>query len=135
MTNYVEAFYKLSQEQNWGKDRFKAERWKFQGAYRQDFGKLFGTDPNCLESWQELCRAIGIDEQEIPDDLLSCQELIHSTHVNIQDLVDYKLVGTPVQQFPTVSDLSKYCYRHHRFFPLDVALRDTLLQHLLRKVR
>ncbi|EIN09342.1 hypothetical protein PUNSTDRAFT_134495 [Punctularia strigosozonata HHB-11173 SS5] len=132
--SYIEAFYDLSRQQRWDKVRFKAERWKFQSAYGRDFDQRYGTDPNSLHSWQQLCRAIGIHQDEMPTDLWSCRELVHNTHVNIYDLVDQEDLDTPVQQFATVSDLSDYCYNENKFFPLDVAKRDTLLQHLLREV-
>jgi hypothetical protein len=71
--DYVHEFTKLSQVANWDERRVRYERGRLQDAYAEDFNNWYGRDPDCLESWQELCRAISIPPNQIPECLDACQ--------------------------------------------------------------
>ncbi|EIN09340.1 hypothetical protein PUNSTDRAFT_134493 [Punctularia strigosozonata HHB-11173 SS5] len=132
--NYVETFHQLSQTQGWTDRRVKYERTRLKQAYTTDFCRMFGTDPTCLRSWQDLCRAIGTREEDIPHDLVTCRALIRSVHVNIFHLVDYKILGTPVKRFSSLEALASYCRKYDMFFPKKWAKDGSLLHFFLRKV-
>jgi hypothetical protein len=61
-------------------------------------------------------------------------QLFRQIHVNIYDLVNYKLTRKPAKQFPTVRELAYYCRCYNKFFPRNQAKADQLLKCLLRRV-
>ena len=66
-------FYDLCKHKHWSKNhpaRVEAHAG-FKDALVAEFNHKFGTDENSLESWQKLCRYVGI--QDIPDTLAEAQ--------------------------------------------------------------
>lgn len=67
-------FYRLCDTFGW--NRGNPERHcayeKFKDALVQEFNHLYGTDPDSLTNWQNLCYVVRVDP--VPDDLHACRE-------------------------------------------------------------
>ncbi|KAG8769068.1 hypothetical protein FRC12_005190 [Ceratobasidium sp. 428] len=96
------------------------------------FNDTYGTDQNDLASWQNLCRALGIED--IPDELSGCKKIVKGTHVNLVDLVDMPNTRQPIRRFEDVAALRKYSRKKKKIFPRDEAKAGGILKYLLRPI-
>ncbi|KAF5318536.1 hypothetical protein D9619_011053 [Psilocybe cf. subviscida] len=114
----------------YGNDEHRLKR-AYRNALTQEFNKLFGTEVDDVDVWQNLCQRIGI---EIPPNVTECRELISRTHVNLVDLVDAAQNNGRVRVFPTVQDLSDYTKEKGKIFPRHNIHAGDFLQYLLRHI-
>jgi hypothetical protein len=69
----MSEFYRMCDFFDWDKDDFeKTEaRGLLKDALTQQFNSIYGTDVNSIESWQTLCRVLGI--APMPEGLHACR--------------------------------------------------------------
>ncbi|KAI1524608.1 hypothetical protein PtrSN001A_010775 [Pyrenophora tritici-repentis] len=65
-------FTRLAAQRNWG-PKLRRRRWT--ECQEEEFGHAFGTDTNKLAAWQELCREVGIVEEEVPGSIRGCRTI------------------------------------------------------------
>lgn len=68
-------FARLAIAKGWSKKQQKAHKAE---AIEAEFGRLYGTSYDKLESWQDLCREVGIDP--VPQSITQCKKVCSSTH-------------------------------------------------------
>ncbi|KAI0318926.1 hypothetical protein OF83DRAFT_1113356 [Amylostereum chailletii] len=103
----------------------------FRSALTNEFNWKYGTDVTKLESWQSLCRTVGI--APIPDTVTQCRKAVASVHINLVDLIDPSLVDE-VRTFPSVHELAAYTRETKKFFPKNEAKAGGVLKALLRGI-
>lgn len=55
----------------------KSNKQRRAEAYAEDFGRLLGTDPKKLETWQKLCNILDIEP--IPQSVTQCKKVSYSS--------------------------------------------------------
>ncbi|KAK7418831.1 hypothetical protein QQX98_003693 [Neonectria punicea] len=113
-----------------GADRDSAKAG-FRVAMVEQFNSAFGTDENDLESWQRLCRILGVG---VPTTLKECRQRVQRTHVNLVDLTESPTTGNKVEIFPSVKALREYTLAENKIFPKEEAYEGGLLKTLLRQI-
>jgi hypothetical protein len=73
----MSQFHALREKDQWTDTRAWEEKDFLCTAIAKDFGMMFGTDKDCLEAWQTICRTIGI--VSIPSEISSCKSVSTST--------------------------------------------------------
>ncbi|EJD50532.1 hypothetical protein AURDEDRAFT_182442 [Auricularia subglabra TFB-10046 SS5] len=97
---------------------------QLQTAVVRQFNHKYGTDVFNLESWQKLCRRVGVP---VPGTIEECQKVIAGTHVNILDLTTSSN-NTAVVKYATEEELADYTNETERYFPRNhVEAGDILL--------
>ncbi|QRV85704.1 hypothetical protein RhiJN_13722 [Ceratobasidium sp. AG-Ba] len=126
-------FKRLKGTSRWKKGIDRPQTLKnYKLALVLQFNDTYGTDQNDLGSWQNLCRAVGIENA--PDTLSACKKAVTKTNVNLVDLVDMPNTQKPVTRYETVKQLSKYTKKHGKIFPRDEAKAGGILKYLLRQL-
>ncbi|KAG9127400.1 hypothetical protein FRC07_014210 [Ceratobasidium sp. 392] len=129
----VPAFKRLQKTPQWKKGINRRETFaNYKLALVLKFNATYGTDQKDLSSWQNLCRAIGIED--VPDKLSSCKKVVQKTHVNLVDLIDTPNTQKPVVQFESIEALRKYSKKTKKIFPRNEAKAGGILKHLLRPI-
>ncbi|KAK2589577.1 hypothetical protein QQS21_012746 [Conoideocrella luteorostrata] len=96
------------------------------------FGRLYGTSENKLDTLQHLCDKLGINP--VPQSITACKKAIQKTHVNIMDFIDSERTGKPVRVFKSVWQLRKHTLENQKVFPRKEAKESGLLKYLLRRI-
>ncbi|KAG8723759.1 hypothetical protein FRC09_001845 [Ceratobasidium sp. 395] len=126
-------FKRLKRTRQWEKGINRREALgNYKLALVLQFNDTYGTDQNDLASWQNLCRALGIED--IPDSLSACKKIVKGTHVNLVDLVDMPNTQRPARHFETTAALRKYSKKKKKIFPRDEAKAGGILKYLLRPI-
>ncbi|KAG8725502.1 hypothetical protein FRC12_001369 [Ceratobasidium sp. 428] len=126
-------FKRLQKTTEWKKGINRGEALvNYKLALVLQFNETYGTNQNDLASWQNLCRALGVDD--VPDTLSACKKIVKGTHVNLVDLVDMPNTKQPAQHFEDVAALRKYSKKNKKIFPRDEAKAGGILRHLLRPI-
>ncbi|KAF8599061.1 hypothetical protein BDV93DRAFT_560715 [Ceratobasidium sp. AG-I] len=130
----VNQFNRLRRTQGWSKKdgEFTHAYRRFHRALVLQFNATYGTDQNNLASWQNLCRALKIEE--IPSELSKCRKVVKKLFINLIDLIDMPNTGRPVRHFKTEVQLSKYCKRTEKIILKEDAHAGGLLKYLLRQI-
>jgi hypothetical protein len=63
-------FERLSNDRNWG-ESLRRKRWA--QCQMEEFSYAYGKDTNKLESWQSLCREVGISDP--PESITKCKNV------------------------------------------------------------
>lgn len=81
-------FYRMCDFFNWDKDdeEKKEARNLLKDALTQQFNSIYGTEVNSIESWQNLCRVLGITP--IPEGLHACREVSNPLKCHPQNHTD-----------------------------------------------
>ncbi|EIW60960.1 uncharacterized protein TRAVEDRAFT_46197 [Trametes versicolor FP-101664 SS1] len=131
----VAEFRRLAMLNGWKKKGkpYKEERRKvFRDWAMEDFERIFGRNNNSLESWQRLCRLLGISEGITLGTVIECRRVLNDVYVNIIDLID--ACKTPDEKpkiFATSKELAKYIRKTGKIFPRDKAKFSPLLSKFL----
>ncbi|KAK2592853.1 hypothetical protein QQS21_009456 [Conoideocrella luteorostrata] len=112
--------------------REKVARKRFRVAVVEQFGQMYGTDENNLNSLQRLSEKLHISP--VPDSIKSCKKAIEKVHVNIMDFVDSERTGDPVVTFKNPKRFREYTVATGKIFPKKEAKESSLLRYLLRQV-
>ncbi|TBU32105.1 hypothetical protein BD311DRAFT_775651 [Dichomitus squalens] len=120
----------------WPKARRKCDerdlaRSRLKDAMVQQFNSTYGRDVKDVVAWQNLCRALGVDP--VPNSMHECRKVIESVHVNICDLVEAPILGTP-RDFGSEEALAIYSKSTDKIFPRDNVHAGSLLRYLLRHI-
>ncbi|QSZ33797.1 hypothetical protein DSL72_005369 [Monilinia vaccinii-corymbosi] len=99
-----------------------------------DFDRYFGNQ-SVLANWQRLCHDVRIEGADGLRSIRACREALSKVHVNIYELVDANLAGTPVRLFATRAELIRWTVSHKRYFPLKKAKEGGPVRGLLVKIR
>ncbi|KPM37775.1 hypothetical protein AK830_g8804 [Neonectria ditissima] len=131
--HFWDEFYRMCGQFKWKGDDTKRKRAKddFRAAMVEQFNSAFGTDEKDLESWQRLCRILGVG---VPDTLKECRQRVQRTHVNLVDLTESPTTGNKVEIFPSVEALRSYTIETGKIFPRNEAHAGGLLKTLLRQI-
>ncbi|KAH7170308.1 hypothetical protein EDB81DRAFT_160457 [Dactylonectria macrodidyma] len=124
-------FHRLSKQSKWKKDQRREHVADFKTAITHQFNNTFGTDETSLESWQKLCRILGVG---VPNTLKESRLRVQRTHVNLVDLVESPQTGKKAKLFPTVEALREYTLEERKVFPREEAHAGGLLKMLLRQI-
>lgn len=74
-SSLITNFDLLTVSRGWaphGRARTRARR-DFRNAMIDEFNRTYGTDYKNLESWQNLCRVVGIDP--VPETITQCRKV------------------------------------------------------------
>ncbi|KAF8599059.1 hypothetical protein BDV93DRAFT_592384 [Ceratobasidium sp. AG-I] len=130
----VNQFNRLRRSHEWGRNSTELTdaRQDFRRALVLQFNATYGTNQNDLAAWQNLCRALNVED--IPEELSECKKLIKRLFINLVDLVDSPNTGRAVRHFETNAKLSKYTRRTGKFMSKGDAHAGGLLKYLLRQI-
>ncbi|KAI1666386.1 hypothetical protein L13192_10070 [Pyrenophora tritici-repentis] len=125
-------FTRLAAQRNWG-PKLRRRRWT--ECQEEEFGHAFGTDTNKLAAWQELCREVGIVEEEVPGSIRGCRTVLGSPKVlvNLVNLIDHRNLGVEVIRFKSFAQFRAFTVPNH-IFPKNKAKEEGFIRALLRKV-
>ncbi|KAK8048937.1 hypothetical protein PG994_010667 [Apiospora phragmitis] len=70
---------------------------------------------DALENWQKLMKDLGF--QEVFRSKTQCRNALKKVWINIYDFLDAVRTGTPVRQFATEAELSRYTMKSGRVYP------------------
>jgi hypothetical protein len=148
---YWTEFGRLCRHFKWDRRELNEAKAEFKAAMVEQFNTTFGTDEKNLESWQRLCRTLGVgvpntlkESRQVcyPSYCATCSALVGAdmlqrvqrTHVNLVDLTESPHTGEKAEIFPTVEALREYTLETRKFFPRNEAHAGGLLKTLLRQI-
>ncbi|GLB43743.1 hypothetical protein LshimejAT787_1402550 [Lyophyllum shimeji] len=100
-----DEFNRLARSLHWFAEGRAIKKAEFKVALVKEFNCIYGTDESDIESWQMLCRVIGITP--LPEGLKACREAVDAAHVNLVDLVDVPNSGRSIKLFDSEESLSR----------------------------
>ncbi|KAH6998742.1 hypothetical protein BKA56DRAFT_665297 [Ilyonectria sp. MPI-CAGE-AT-0026] len=128
---YWTEFGRLCRHFKWDRRELNEVKAEFKAAMVEQFNTTFGTDEKNLESWQRLCRTLGVG---VPNTLKESRQRVQRTHVNLVDLTESPHTGEKAEIFSTVEALREYTLETRKFFPRNEAHAGGLLKTLLRQI-
>ncbi|TFK69027.1 hypothetical protein BDN72DRAFT_959870 [Pluteus cervinus] len=111
---------------------YKMAKEDYGKALIKQFGEIFGTDDQSLDSWMLLCEVLGV--KTIPETLSQCKKKVRHKHANLVDLVHGAHIGEPVTTFPQYWKLIRYTRDEDKIFPKVEAKENRLLKALMRGI-
>ncbi|KAF2189997.1 hypothetical protein K469DRAFT_747283 [Zopfia rhizophila CBS 207.26] len=134
VSNYWSRFhgFKPDPTASWSAKSKKQSRRRAE-AYEAEFGVHFGSNPSKLETWQDLCKEVGIEP--VPKSITQCKKALKSVLVNLVNLIDHRRNPDtiPLIEFASFNQFREFTTGGH-IFPKKWAKRDGFFKALLRQV-
>ncbi|OGE47450.1 hypothetical protein PENARI_c044G00615 [Penicillium arizonense] len=124
-------FSLLSKERNW-KTNSRTWRKNWNKCMACEYDRLIGYCNTNLETWQELCRQVGIEGSFMS--ITKCKKALAGIHVNIIDVLDCWNTDDVPRRFASVRQLAEYTKKTNKTFNRHVAKQDKILRILLRRI-
>ncbi|KAF1992671.1 hypothetical protein P154DRAFT_203439 [Amniculicola lignicola CBS 123094] len=123
------VFELLTLHEGWSK-KSKKQRQRKAELFEEEFKAQFTEGKTKLESWQALCKEVGIDP--VPSSITQCRKALHGVLVNIVNLMDHRQHGAqiPLIKFASLREFRKYTRVHT--FPKREAKQEGFIKDLLR---
>jgi hypothetical protein len=131
----IDCFNALAQFEDWSQSHRSAEFSKLQDTWPTFVEAEFYGDT--LPYYQKLCNELRI--HPVPDTIPECKEKLSTVHVNIIDLVTFRvetrygLEATPPKLFGSVQELKEYTKKEKKWYPTRNAKAE-ILKVLLRVI-
>lgn len=87
-----------------------------------------------LAAWQELCRACGVEVEDIPGSITKCKEVLKTKNVALSDLSEAIEQGTVAQTFPSLNQLRKHVTSHNKVANKAATKENRFLKKMLREL-
>jgi len=127
-----------------------ANDWNYSEHNGEDKNGTAIEKPNLAE-WQELCRACGIEAEEMPTSITKCKEvcstssttayyflnflqILKTKNVALSDLSVAIQRGTVAQTFPSLSQLRKHVVTHNKVANKAATKENKFLKKMLREL-
>ena len=127
-----------------------ANGWNLNELRGEDKNETLIEKPNLAE-WQELCRACGVEPEEIPISITKCKEvcsriptviyhflispqILKTKNVALSDLSEAIQQGTVAQTFPSLGQLRKHVTAHNKVANKAATKQNKFLKKMLREL-
>ncbi|KAJ7588379.1 hypothetical protein C8J56DRAFT_860954 [Mycena floridula] len=128
-------FRRLALIRKWGKKSKEYKRQKrdfLANAVEEMFSTSFGDRKGNLDAWCKLCKTVGVSTDLLLGNIKAYKEALHGKFVNLIDLVQAASADQVMEKtFPTSKELAEYIHLTGKFYPLDRAKKNPLLEQFL----
>ncbi|OQD88830.1 hypothetical protein PENANT_c003G10601 [Penicillium antarcticum] len=97
-----------------------------------EYDRLIGYSNMHLETWQEICRQVGIEGTF--SSINKCKKAFAGIHVNIIDVLDCWNTNDVPRRFGNAHELAKYTKTTNRTLSRHIVKKDKILKILMRQI-